>query len=359
MSSVHTIFCDETGNSGSRYFSPDQPVYAEGGWLVADDKRAELENTVIELEQRFRFTPKTKGTRLKDSPKGREYIAAVLAAVGQTATPFFYLVEKKYFICAKAVGTYFDPDYNSVVDPEELSDPRMRKLRADILYAAPDPILLNFAEAFRDQNAAGLVAVGKDWADALMASGQTGLATQLRFSLSDLQRNMQGEFERFNELGLSRGWDTLNAPSFAQAVQLIEQAAPPCVMLHDQCDSLQASLRFFFARYHDADHRIVQRRDGSIEVFGFRSLRALSFGDSESLPLLRAADYLLAGCVDFTRRALADEPIPEELRTTATFGLSRMMHEARGVEPPASVRFQIGELMASDRWIAKVSRAFV
>jgi hypothetical protein len=29
-----TVFCDETGNSGTRFFSPDQPAYAEGGWFV-------------------------------------------------------------------------------------------------------------------------------------------------------------------------------------------------------------------------------------------------------------------------------------------------------------------------------------
>jgi hypothetical protein len=95
---THTLFCDETGNSGSKFYAPDQPVYAEGGWLVAHADRAQLEATILEIEQQFRFTPKTKGTRLKDSAPGRAYFATVLATVSRAATPFFYLVEKKYFI---------------------------------------------------------------------------------------------------------------------------------------------------------------------------------------------------------------------------------------------------------------------
>src|SRR4051812_44633306 len=111
-----TVFCDETGNSGTRFFSPEQPVYAEGGWFVRNEHRSELETAVLELEKEHGFNPQSKGTRLKDSPSGRRYLAAVLNKVGQSATPFFYLVEKRYFICAKAVWTYFDPSYNPTID---------------------------------------------------------------------------------------------------------------------------------------------------------------------------------------------------------------------------------------------------
>ncbi len=30
---THTLFCDETGNSGRRFYCPEQPLYAEGGCL--------------------------------------------------------------------------------------------------------------------------------------------------------------------------------------------------------------------------------------------------------------------------------------------------------------------------------------
>lgn len=54
----HTLFCDETGNSGSNYYYPDQPIYAEGGWLVAHDQRENLDAAILEIERRYGFTPK-------------------------------------------------------------------------------------------------------------------------------------------------------------------------------------------------------------------------------------------------------------------------------------------------------------
>jgi NAD(P)-dependent dehydrogenase (short-subunit alcohol dehydrogenase family) len=140
---THTLFCDETGNSGSNYYYPDQPIYAEGGWLVAHGQTEKLENAVLEIERSHRFTPKTKGTKLKDSTRGQEY----LDAVSRKATPFFYLVEKKYWICARAVGTFFDPNYNLTVAPIETFDPRINKVRADLLYAVPDNRRIGFRTA--------------------------------------------------------------------------------------------------------------------------------------------------------------------------------------------------------------------
>jgi len=355
---THTLFCDETGNSGSKFYLPDQPIYAEGGWLVAHGRRAPLEATILEIEQRFRFTPKTKGTKLKDSAGGRKYLATVLAAVGRAATPFFYLVEKKYFICAKAVSTFFDPNYNRAVDSIETFDPRILKLRADTLYLAPEAVFVAFAEAFRQQDPAKVTSAGQMWAKALADRGEAGLAMQLRSGLSELPRHLQNEFSVLAAAGLPRGWDSLNAPSVAQVFQLIERTGPPCDLVHDQCESLADSYRYFFDRYRNATPAVLPRLDSSGEIFGFQRLNSLTFGDSESLPLLRASDYLLASCVDFARRAIAQEEISAELRSCAAHGLGRMMTEARGAEPDPAVAGQIGEIMASDVWINRVALRF-
>jgi hypothetical protein len=355
---MFTIFCDETGNSGSRFFTPEQPVYAQGGWYVQKDRRSELEQAVLELERKHGYNPQSKGTRIKDSPAGRHYLAVVLERISRQATPFFYLVEKRYFICAKAVETYFDPAYNPVVEMDEIRDPDARKQRAELLYVASDDILVAFADAFRAQDCGAIVAVGVRWADALGTSGQKGLAMQLRYGLSFLRKNLENEFSTYNKMGLPKCWDALNVPSFAQAAQLIEQAGLPCELVHDECATMEASFRFFFAQYSDARRRIVTRPDGSVEIFGFRCLQSLSFGNSEALPLLRAADYLLAGCVGFTKLASENEPAPKELRDLAAHGLSRMMHIALGIEPPLSAVDQVGEIMASDIWIKKVALQF-
>lgn len=354
---THTLFCDETGNSGSNYYYPDQPIYAEGGWLVAHDRRDGLEATILEMERSNGFTPKTKGTKLKGNTRGQEYIATVLDAVSQVATPFFYLVEKKYWICAKAVGTYFDPNYNPAIDPLETFDPRMNKLRADLLYAVPDQILAAFADAFRNQDPLAVTSVGHAWANALYQRRERGLALQLRAALPDLPRHMDREFATHRGASLPRGWDTLNAPSVAQVFQLIEGVSPPCDLVHDQCGSFEPIYRHFFESYRNATPDILPRLDGSREIFGFQRLNSLSFGDSEQLPLLRASDYLLATCVELTRRALAQEDISPQLHACAFHGLGRMMRESIGMHPTI-LPFQIGEIMASDAWIEKVAVRF-
>ncbi|MBI5692968.1 MAG: hypothetical protein HZC55_23065 [Verrucomicrobia bacterium] len=95
-----------------------------------------------------------------------------------------------------------------------------------------------------------------------------------------------------------------------------------------------------------------------MEIFGFQNLHALSFGDSESLPLLRAPDYLLAGCTGFARLAAAGEPVPDDFRELAAHGLSRMMHAALNRKASARDAGQTGEIMASDAWIHRVAQAF-
>lgn len=83
----HTLFCDESGNTGPHFDSAEQPIYTEGGWIVADDDRVTMEERFLELESAHKFTAKTKATRLKDSPRGRTYLTRVSYFVGLKTTP--------------------------------------------------------------------------------------------------------------------------------------------------------------------------------------------------------------------------------------------------------------------------------
>lgn len=93
---------------------------------------------------------------------------------------------------------------------------------------------------------------------------------------------------------------------------------------------------------------------------GLQDVRTLSFGDSEAEPFLRACDYLLAACVDFTRRAISGDEIPVEIREAAHHGLGRMLTQAAGLgQGSADLEFQIGGIMAADRWIGSVAKPFL
>ncbi len=353
----HVFFCDETGNTGPQFYCPDQPIYAEGGWLVPHDRRANLEGAFLEIERSFGFTLKTKGTRLKDSPRGRECLMTALREMNGAAIPFFYLVEKRYFTCAKAVETFFDPKYNLSIDPIETHDPEVRKLRADLLYAAPESIIAEFADAFRQEDAAKIAAVGAAWVQALRSNREHGLAMQLQVSLPEIQGNMHREFTKLRSAGFPKGYDTLNAPSLAQVFQVIERSSPPCDLIHDQCDSMAPIYQHFFDLYRDAQPDVLPKLDGTAEIFGFNRLNSFSFGDSEAHPLLRASDYLVAAAVDLARRAMTGRDISTELHACAQYGLGRMMNQAIGKDAPTQSH-QIGEIMASDAWVKKVAQRF-
>jgi len=355
---THTLFCDETGNSGGRFYDPEQPIYAEGGWLVPNAAKQRLADTFSEIEKQHGYTAKTKGTRIKDSASGRACMVAVAEMLGHEAIPFFYLVEKRYFICAKAVETYFDPKYNLSVDPMETFDPSIRKLRADLLYRASDTVIAAFADAFRREDATEIAKTGEAWANSMADVRENGLAMQIRVSLPTIQGHMAREFAKVRATGLPKGYATLNAPSLAQTFQLIERSSPPCDLVHDHCDSLAGIYRYFFDRYRNAQHDLLPKLDGSAEIFGFRRLNSLVFGDSETTPLLRACDYLLAACADFAKRTVSGDEIPADLRAVASYGLERMMTMAAGQDPEPHAERQIGELMASDAWIDRVAQAY-
>ena len=353
-----TFFCDETGNTGPQFYAPDQPLYMEAGWLVPNARCDELARGFVEVESRHGFSPQTKGTRLKDHRRGQECMAEALTLVAKSATPFLYVVEKRFFICAKAVETYFDPNYNPAIEAVETFDPNVRKLRADILYRAPEKLIAAFADAFRREDSAAIASLGPAWVAALRDDRQAGMAFQLQVGLPEIRGHMAEEFTRTRALGLPRGYNSLNAPTLAQTFQLIERSSPPCNLIHDQCESLAPIYQYFFDRYRNARQDLLPKLDGSMEIFGFRNLHSLSFGDSEQMPLLRACDYLTAMCVEFARRAIAAEDIPNEVRLGAEHGWGRMLREARN-QKAGPTPFQIGEIMAADRWIEQLAARYV
>ena len=92
---------------------------------------------------------------------------------------------------------------------------------------------------------------------------------------------------------------------------------------------------------------------------GFQGLHTLEFANSEDTPLLRAADYLVATCVEFTRNAVEGEIVVPEIQHNAHHGLRRMLQLATGVPvKDQKIAQQIGEIMAADEWITKAARGF-
>ncbi len=193
LDTKHVFFCDETGNSGSRFYIPDQPIYAEGGWIIPHDERSQVESELLRLEQRHGYTPRTKGTSLKSSPRGRSYMLEAFEVLRHHAAPFVYLIEKRYFVCSKAVESYFDPTYNSAIGPQETWDPDVRQARAEMFYAGPEELVALFAEAYRTEDGPQIAAVGGQWVEWFKGQGDMKFASELNACLPTIGEHMREE----------------------------------------------------------------------------------------------------------------------------------------------------------------------
>jgi hypothetical protein len=350
----HVFFCDETGNSGSRFYMLDQPIYAEGGWIVPHQERAQAEAAIRDLEQKHKLTAKTKGAALKTSPRGRAYMLEVFDVLRHVAVPFVYLIEKRYFVCSKAVESYFDPVYNPVVDPKETWSPGARQARAEKFYAGPEELIAAFAEAYRSENGAAIATVGARWVEWFDAQGDTKTAAELKVALPTIATHIEQEFSSLHDGGLPRGFDSMNMPALVQVFQLVEQNVPPCDLLHDECATFEAVYRHVYHQQRDAVPSAVVMDDGRKQVYGYERLNSLSFGNSEEQPLLRAADYLTASCADFARRSSVGEDVPLDLAKLAYPGLGAIMVWALSHKLPESERMpQLGQMLASERFIGR------
>lgn len=355
MASDYIFYCDETGNSGSRFYFPDQPIYAEGGWIVPEHERSALMSRIAAMEAEAGYTPKTKGTSLKKSPTGRAYMRKVCEECAKHAIPFIYLVEKRYAVCAKAVETYFDSQYNPSVPHQEGWDPEKRQVRAQMFYDGPEQLIAEFAEAFRCNNAAEIKNVGLKWKEYFQSSGLSKEADELAAVLPEIEKNISAEFEVLKGPDALRGFDSLNMPALAQVFQTVEQNVPPCDILHDECASFEEVYKYIFQIGVNARPGVIQLKDGRKHVTGFRNIKSINFGNSETEPILRAADYLVACCVEFARTAFEQRTMSSDLSEAAHPAIGAIVVWAisgpHGLDPMP----KLGELFASEKWVARCS----
>ncbi len=353
------FFCDETGNSGRKFFDPEQPIYAEGGWIIPAGRVADARTIVAEAERHAHFGPLTKGSRLKRSPAGLAYIADVATQLSAFARPFIYMVEKRYAVCAKAVETFFDPAYNPSVHPAETRHPEMRQARAELFYASDPALLQQFAGAYREQDAGGIVETGKEWRDFFLEQGNVPFALGIDAALPGLEDDLATEFATITSSRLPRGYDTLNLPALVRVFQLIDEALPNAAILHDECASFESVYTHCFNRFRRANPDRIDFPDGRSHSIGFRGLTSLQYGRSEAEPLLRAADYLVAACVEYARVTWNREQPGRELRACMAQMLGPINRGARQRTRGDRSVPQLAEMFASEEWTHRVfSRQF-
>ncbi len=355
---THSLFCDETGNTGSRFLDPAQPIYAEGGWFIAHKHVDAVANAVVAAERTLGASAtERKGAELVRRPGGQAFLRQVCEAAGMAgAVPFIIVVEKRYAVCTKIVETFLDPDYNPQVAVSETWDPAKRQADAEMFYARDDSLVQEFAEAYRLMDGPRLKTNAQNWVTLLRACRLPDQAERVAGVLPNLERSIEIDRGHLASGWFPAGMDSLNVFVVSDVLQFVEQHCPyPCDIVHDQTASFEPLYQFVFGMYSKGDAFAVEMRDGRRVCAGFKNALSLSFQDSKLSPTIRAADYLLAGTRKFIQLALAGQDIPEPLTHVALAAFGTLLLGAFStVYPSIDAPPELARIMASRSWTKKV-----
>lgn len=242
---THSLFCDETGSTGSRFLDSAQPIYAEGGWFVAHSNLGAVANAVIAAEQTLgTCATERKGAELVKKPRGQGFLRRVCEAAGKAgAIPFIIVVEKRYAVCTKIVETFLDPDYNPHIAVSETWDPGKRQADAEMFYARDDSLVQEFAEAYRLMDGHRLKTNAENWITLLKACKLHEQAERVAGVLPNLEKGIEIDRGHLVSGMFPAGMDSLNVFVVADVFQFVEQQCPyPCDIVHDQTASFEPFL---------------------------------------------------------------------------------------------------------------------
>ena len=88
MRTTHTFFCDETGSTGAQLHSKEQPMFADGGWIVAHEDCSSAMRLIEQLEAQSGCQgTELKGSKLVKHARGQALLRKASDQMGQFAVP--------------------------------------------------------------------------------------------------------------------------------------------------------------------------------------------------------------------------------------------------------------------------------
>ena len=322
-----TFYCDESGNTGVHWGDPDQPVFVHGGWMIPAIHQDALLATLPGLRARHRLNaPELKWQQLAKRDNGsavfRDIFEAMLA---DAAVPFFHVMDKDYILAAKAVETFFDPEYNHILPVEFTSAYDVKKDLAEHFLLAPDALaaFANMLRAGVEPEPAHIEKLALQFADFIEGNKGPALAEMLRHfgpqSLADIGREFGADVWMRTTLGHSM---------FALMNRLEQFLRPRDVrieIVHDNIVRFDDLLGLVRGMFRESDGSDVVVINNEIRFFSMPTVDSMRLGDSKEEPFIQLAD-LLAGFVRtvFTKLKRGESLGPDE---RAVCGDLVMLHQ--------------------------------
>lgn len=346
-----TFYCDESGNTGVNWGDTDQPVFVHGGWMIPSLHQDALLAALPGLRERHRLNaPELKWQQLAKRGNGsavfREIFETMLAA---GAVPFFHVMDKDYILAAKAVETFFDPEYNDFLPVEFTSAYDIKKDLAEHFLLAPDALdaFANMLRAGAEPEPAGIEKLASQFADFIEENNGPALAEILRHfgseSLADIGR----------EFGADVWMRTTLGHSMFGLMNRLEQFLRPrdvrIEIVHDNIVRFDDLLSLVRGMFRESDGSDVVVINGEIRFFSMPTVDSMRLGDSKEEPFIQLAD-LLVGFVRtvFTKLKRGESLGPDE---RAVCGDLVMLHQefySWDVNVPKATLDQLGAIGWAD-----------
>lgn len=247
------------------------------------------------------------------------------AMLTNAAVPFFQVMDKDYILAAKAVETFFDPEYNHFLPMDFTSAYDVKKDIAEQLLLAPEA-LASFAEMLRagvEPEPERTEGLARQFADFIERNNGPALAETLRHfspdSLADIGREFGADVWMRTTLGHSM---------FALLNRLEQFLRPRNVrieIIHDNVVRFDDLFGLVRGMFRDSDGTDVLVINSEIRFFSMSTVDSMRLGDSKEEPFIQLAD-LLCGFVRtvFTKLKRGQHLDPDE---RAVCGDLVMLHE--------------------------------
>lgn len=186
--------------------------------------------------------------------------------------------------------------------------------------------------------------------------GLVDFADKLEGVLPEIEDEILAEKRTGESEEIPRGLDSLSLPVVAQVFQFLEANCPyKCDIVHDQIHSFEPVYKYAYDLFAKAQPGVIGLKDGTKVHFGFKKACSLSFADSKTEPILRGADFALAGARYFIDLALQDKPIPPDVTHIAFANLGGILCETFQYMHPELGSFpHLGDIIASRQWASTV-----
>lgn len=288
------FYCDESGNTGTHWGDPDQPIFVHGGWMVPDEDAVGITADIAELRTRHRMNaPELKWQQLarRNSPGTifREYFRMMF---DHRCLPFFWVMDKDFITGAKVVETFFDPEYNRAFPMAFAAEGDIKRDLAEAVTQSPE-VTQRFAEMLRAGERPSAQDVD-DLARRLAGHLQAGNAPMLAESLRHFSDQAVSEIQ--DELAADVWLRTTLGHSLPALVQLLAGFLQPrnvqLEIVHDNVVRFETAFDIVRRMFKPSGGNNVTKFGDRIIFHTMSSVTGLRLADSKAEPMVQMADLL-------------------------------------------------------------------